>query len=132
MTRPRDPGNKPTTRGRMFRAWAHQAPKLEGMYVPGVSGPARDTPEAADDGAPSGAGRAGLFKGAGLVRGSGLAEVGERVRAARALFDRPLTSYYLIAGITALLLCLGLVMVLSTASVADLQQGESPYHDFEA
>ncbi|HVT70603.1 MAG TPA: putative lipid II flippase FtsW, partial [Trebonia sp.] len=63
--------------------------------------------------------------------GGGLGEVGERLRAARALLDRPLTSYYLIAGITTLLLCLGLVMVLSTGSVADLQQGESPYHDFE-
>jgi cell division protein FtsW len=79
---------------------------------------------------------AGLLRGAGQLRvaglrgSAGLAEVGERVRAARTLFDRPLTSYYLIAGITALLLCLGLVMVLSTASVADLQQGESPYHDF--
>ena len=56
------------------------------------------------------------------VRG-GLAGVGEQVRAARALLDRPLTSYYLIAGITTLLLCLGLVMVLSTASVADLSAG---------
>ncbi len=53
------------------------------------------------------------------------------MRAARALLDRPLTSYYLIAGITTLLLGLGLVMVLSTASVADLSAGESPYHDFE-
>jgi len=61
---------------------------------------------------------------------SGLAAVGERVRAARALLDRPLTSYYLIVGITTLLLGLGLVMVLSTASVADLYQGESPYYDF--
>jgi cell division protein FtsW len=107
------------------------------MYVPVGSSPVKDTPEAEDDGAPGSAGPAGLFKGAGLsrgaglVRGTGLAEVGERVRAARALFDRPLTSYYLIAGITALLLCLGLVMVLSTASVFDLQEGESPYHDFE-
>ncbi len=56
---------------------------------------------------------------------------GEQVRAARALLDRPLTSYYLIAGITTLLLCLGLVMVLSTASVVDLSHGESPYRDFE-
>jgi cell division protein FtsW len=53
------------------------------------------------------------------------------VRAARALLDRPLTSYYLIIGITTLLLCLGLMMVLSTGSVIDLSQGESPYHDFE-
>ena len=57
--------------------------------------------------------------------------VRERVRAARALLDRPLTSYYLILGVTTLLLCLGLMMVLSTASVTDLSQGESPYHDFE-
>ncbi|HEX3712995.1 MAG TPA: putative lipid II flippase FtsW [Trebonia sp.] len=109
------------------------------MYVPVGSSPVKDTPEAEDDAAPDAAGPhgagpggfAGLVRGAGLIRGSGLAEAGERVRAARALFDRPLTSYYLIAGITALLLCLGLVMVLSTASVADLQQGKSPYHDFE-
>jgi cell division protein FtsW len=57
--------------------------------------------------------------------------LGERVRSVRALLDRPLTSYYLIVGITTLLLGLGLVMVLSTASVTDLIYGESPYHDFE-
>jgi cell division protein FtsW len=60
-----------------------------------------------------------------------LGRIGERVRSARALLDRPLTSYYLIAGITALLLCLGLVMVLSTSSVVDLANGESPYQDFK-
>jgi cell division protein FtsW len=66
-------------------------------------------------------------------RGSlgGVAVLRDRVRAARALLDRPLTSYYLILGATALLLCLGLMMVLSTTSVTDLNQGESPYHDFE-
>jgi cell division protein FtsW len=63
--------------------------------------------------------------------GGGLAGVQERVRSARALLERPLTSYYLILGITALLLCLGLMMVLSTASFTDLNQGKSPYHDFE-
>jgi len=63
--------------------------------------------------------------------GGGVVGVRERVRAARALLDRPLTSYYLILGATALLLCLGLMMVLSTTSVTDLNQGESPYHDFE-
>jgi cell division protein FtsW len=63
--------------------------------------------------------------------GGGVAGLRERVRAARALLDRPLTSYYLILGATALLLCLGLMMVLSTTSVTDLNQGESPYHDFE-
>ena len=63
--------------------------------------------------------------------GGGIGVVGERVRAARALLDRPLASYYLIIGITTLLLCLGLMMVLSTGSVIDLQAGESAYHDFE-
>jgi cell division protein FtsW len=63
--------------------------------------------------------------------GGGLAGVRERVRAAQALLNRPLTSYYLIVGITTLLLCLGLMMVLSTGSVIDLEQHESPYHDFE-
>ncbi|HEX4090017.1 MAG TPA: putative lipid II flippase FtsW [Trebonia sp.] len=63
--------------------------------------------------------------------GGGLAGVREQVRSARALLDRPLTSYYLILGITTLLLCLGLMMVLSTGSVIDLSKGESPYHDFE-
>jgi cell division protein FtsW len=55
----------------------------------------------------------------------------QRTTTSLALFDRPLTSYYLILGITTLLLGLGLVMVLSTASVADLINGYSPYADFE-
>src|SRR5690242_13675075 len=97
------------------------------MYVPVESSPVQDAPDAVDDETPAGPGDSGAV---GRIRG-GLAGVGEQVRAARSLLDRPLTSYYLIAGITTLLLCLGLVMVLSTASVADLSQGESPYHDFE-
>src|ERR1700744_4936052 len=48
-----------------------------------------------------------------------------------ALLDRPLTSYYLIIGITALLLGLGLVMVLSTSSVQDLAAGLPAYSDFK-
>jgi cell division protein FtsW len=47
------------------------------------------------------------------------------------MLDRPLTSYYLILGITTLLLALGLVMVLSTSSVAQLDQGGSPYSPFQ-
>jgi cell division protein FtsW len=54
-----------------------------------------------------------------------------RVGTWRALLDRPLTSYYLVLGITMLLLGLGLVMVQSTASVADLTAGLSPYSDFK-
>ncbi len=62
-----------------------------------------------------------------------LPEQGFRVqlRTWRALLDRPLTSYYLVLGITLLLLGLGLVMVQSTASVADLTAGLSPYSDFK-
>jgi cell division protein FtsW len=61
----------------------------------------------------------------------GLDGVRDRIGMWRALLDRPLTSYYLVLGITALLLSLGLVMVQSTASVADLSAGLSPYSDFK-
>ena len=116
----------------MFRARTDGTPKLEGMYVRVGSSPIQDAVEA-DDAETAGGGPVwgGASPGGASPTGGGVAGVGERVRAARALFDRPLTSYYLIAGITTLLLCLGLVMVLSTASWVDLQAGESPYHDFE-
>jgi cell division protein FtsW len=104
----------------MFRARADGTPKLEGMYVSVEDSPAQDAPGAAAGEAPAAAGQAR----------AALAGIGGRVGAARALLDRPLTSYYLIAGITTLLLSLGLVMVLSTASIADLTKGESPYRDF--
>jgi cell division protein FtsW len=61
----------------------------------------------------------------------GLGSVRGRIGLWRALLDRPLTSYYLVLGITTLLLGLGLVMVQSTASVADLSAGLSPYSDFK-
>src|SRR5271165_7176803 len=61
---------------------------------------------------------------------SGLGGVRDRIGMWRALLDRPLTSYYLVLGITTLLLGLGLVMVQSTASVVDLTAGLSPYSDF--
>jgi cell division protein FtsW len=61
----------------------------------------------------------------------GLNGMRNRIGAWRALLDRPLTSYYLVLGITTLLLGLGLVMVQSTASVADLSAGLSPYSDFK-
>jgi cell division protein FtsW len=84
------------------------------MYLQDLAGP--DAP-----GAPKTA-RLGL---------RGLAGVRDRIGASRALLDRPLTSYYLVLGITMLLLGLGLVMVQSTASVADLSAGLSPYSDFK-
>ena len=55
----------------------------------------------------------------------------DRVSARFAFLDRPLTSFYLVLGITTLLLALGLVMVLSTSSVAQLAQGASPYSGFQ-
>jgi cell division protein FtsW len=51
----------------------------------------------------------------------------DSVPARPGLLDRPLTSYYLVLGITMLLLALGLVMVLSTTSAAALDSGGSPY-----
>ena len=117
---------------RMFRVRAGRTQTLDGMYVR-VGGSAVDDgfgPAEDEDGeaerpevGPALPWRDSL--------GGGLVGVRERVRAARALLDRPLTSYYLIVGITTLLLCLGLMMVLSTGSVIDLEQHESPYHDFE-
>src|SRR5215471_10579759 len=45
-------------------------------------------------------------------------------------FDRPLTSYYLLLACTGLLLGIGLVMVLSTSSAFELDQGGPPYGIF--
>jgi len=61
----------------------------------------------------------------------GAGDLRTRIGVWRAPLDRPLTSYYLVLGITVLLLALGLVMVQSTASVADLSAGLSPYSDFK-
>ena len=108
----------------MFRARTDGTPKLEGMYVRVGGSQVQDGLGAGDDEAPAEAGA-----GVGQARVA-LAGIGGRIGAARALLDRPLASYYLIAGITTLLLSLGLVMVLSTASFLDLSQGESPYRDF--
>jgi cell division protein FtsW len=58
-------------------------------------------------------------------------EAGSRVTAGLRLLDRPLTSYYLVLGITMLLLALGLVMVLSTSSAQAIAQGASPYAGFQ-
>lgn len=99
------------------------------MYARTVSSPAEDvygTDEALETDANHSPSRLGAGRPVPALAG-----LGDRVRAWRALLDRPLTSYYLIIGITMLLLGLGLVMVLSTASVTDLSFGLSPYHDFE-
>ncbi len=57
--------------------------------------------------------------------------VRDRIGMWRALLDRPLTSYYLVLGLTVLLLGLGLVMVQSTGSVADLSAGLAAWSDFK-
>lgn len=49
----------------------------------------------------------------------------------RGVLGRPLTSYYLILGISVLLLALGLVMVLSASSVQMLADGDSPFLEFQ-
>jgi cell division protein FtsW len=91
------------------------------MYARPLTDPAAAGPDAGlgDDLGDLGDGR---VPGADGLRG--------RIRALRELLDRPLTPYYLIVGITALLLGLGLVMVLSTGSIRDLTNGQSPYADF--
>ncbi len=48
----------------------------------------------------------------------------------RALLDRPLASYYLVLGCTLLLLTVGLMMVLSTSTAYDLDNGLPPYSMF--
>ena len=57
--------------------------------------------------------------------------VSSRLGAGLRLLDRPLASYYLVLGITVLLLALGLVMVLSTSSAQAIAQGGSPYAGFQ-
>jgi len=51
----------------------------------------------------------------------------DRVSARLGFLDRPLTSFYLVLGITTLLLALGLIMVLSTSSAYGLMEGVSPW-----
>src|SRR6516225_1977017 len=107
---------------RMSASWRGPANRLEPMYAQ-VS---QDVDDLADSdlAVPDAPDPARLgWPGLGGVRG--------RFAVWRALLDRPLTSYYLLLGITVLLLGLGLVMVQSTASVADLAAGLSPYSDFK-
>ena len=63
--------------------------------------------------------------------GRGVPGVKDRATSALGLLDRPLTSYYLILGITMLLLALGLVMVLSTSSAYQLDNGGPTYAGFQ-
>ncbi|RJL31237.1 putative lipid II flippase FtsW [Bailinhaonella thermotolerans] len=54
----------------------------------------------------------------------------EQVATLRELMNRPLTSYYLIVGCSALLLGLGLMMVLSASSIPSMERAQSPFAMF--
>ncbi len=71
----------------------------------------------------------GGYEGAGGRGGAGSwsETARDRVSARLGFLDRPLTSFYLVLGITTLLLALGLVMVLSTSSAYGLMEGISPW-----
>ncbi len=58
------------------------------------------------------------------------AAAGTRRGALAVLLDRPLTTYYLLLGVTALLLALGLVMVLSASSVTSYRETQSSFSVF--
>jgi cell division protein FtsW len=85
---------------------------------------------AASQAAPAGQGASAGAATAGPQRAAALSRA--RDSAPRAgLLDRPLTSYYLVLGITVLLLALGLIMVLSTSSANALDAGGAPYAGFQ-
>ncbi|MGC5168266.1 peptidoglycan glycosyltransferase FtsW [Luteimicrobium sp. DT211] len=46
------------------------------------------------------------------------------------VWDSPLATYYLVAGVTATLLAIGLVMVLSSSAVTQIAKGNSPFGVF--
>ncbi|HWK90736.1 MAG TPA: putative lipid II flippase FtsW [Luteimicrobium sp.] len=46
------------------------------------------------------------------------------------VWDSPLATYYLVAGVTATLLAIGLVMVLSSSAVTQIAKGQSPFGVF--
>jgi cell division protein FtsW len=79
-----------------------------------------------------------LANGVHLPGADALAGAADRAQRARdsalrlkALLARPLASYYLVLGCTLLLLAVGLMMVLSTSTAYDLDQGLPAYSMFE-
>jgi cell division protein FtsW len=68
--------------------------------------------------------------GPGLTAADGPSAL-DRLEHWKELLDRPLTSYYVILGCTLLLLALGLVIVLSASTAAQIVQGLPPYAVFE-
>ena len=102
-----------------------QARALTGLDAPDIAGPRWRCPRWRRP-----LGRAGWWREARRAGPERWPGCGAGSRSLHELLDRPLTPYYLILGITALLLSLGLVMVLSTGSIRDLTNGQSPYSDF--
>ena len=66
------------------------------------------------------------FRDSRPARLPGLPRVKGRLSSRIGLLDRPLTSYYLVLGITMLLLALGLVMVLSTSCLLYTSRHQCP------
>jgi cell division protein FtsW len=95
--------------------------------------PAVEAPRSAVPGQAGAAPAAGKLRAApDRARAGGRGRAGGRLPGGLlAALDRPLTSYYLILGISTLLIALGLVMVLSTSSAQQLDQGGSPYSSFQ-
>jgi cell division protein FtsW len=93
-----------------------------------VSAGTRDEADEAQQGAgPRLPGRDGALAGA-VQRARSLSDGALRLKA---LLDRPLASYYLVLGCSLLLLGVGLMMVLSTSTAYDLDQGLPAYSMFE-
>ncbi|MGN6782844.1 MAG: putative lipid II flippase FtsW [Marmoricola sp.] len=69
---------------------------------------------------------------AGVVRGpsSPAGSLRARIGAVRDALSRPLATYYLLLGATAMLLGIGLIMVLSASSVYSYRQYHDSYHIF--
>jgi cell division protein FtsW len=89
--------------------------------------PRRRTSEEAEPAAAVGVAAPSLRVASPRDVAAGLRESGGRLRA---LLDRPLASYYLVLGCTLLLLTVGLMMVLSTSTAYDLDNGLPPYYMF--
>jgi cell division protein FtsW len=88
------------------------------------------TSEENDDSEPEGLRTGGQDTAlAGVWRQAGTAR--DALLRLKALLDRPLASYYLVLGCALLLLGVGLMMVLSTSTAYDLDQGLAPYSTFQ-
>jgi cell division protein FtsW len=94
-------------------------------------GDQRAWPDDEDDAAPAVAASATGRRARRPGAGAGVAGLRDGARRLKALLDRPLASYYLVVGCALLLLGVGLMMVLSTSTAYDLDQGLPPYSMFE-